>query len=183
MNVWSLSWYHYLLHCIFTHILLLLSTPSFSLHKKLLCFLQNVPDIPPHKILALWIRFYNLMHQENKNFSLHKFFWMLGSLWKGNHFSPCCYFNRSLFLFALLQVSTNIYEDMAFNSKWQTKQTILLNWCDKDSDCELLCLTNLTVAFMITNIWSERTASNIPSKGLQVGFNRETEREGCPTLQ
>jgi len=37
-------------------------------------------------------------------------------------------------------------------------------------------LTNLTVAFMITNIRSERTASNIPSKGLQVG-SKEKQRE------
>jgi len=94
------------------------------------CYRQLVQGlyIPPHKMLTLWVRFYNLMHQENNNFSLHKFFWMLGSLWKGNHFSPCCYFNRSLFLFALLQVSTNISEDLALNSKWKTKHTILLNW-------------------------------------------------------
>lgn len=151
MNVWLLSWYHYLLHCIFTHILLLLSTPAFNLYKKLLCFLQNVPDnfvqglcILPQKILALWVRFYGLMHQDNNSFSLHKFFWMLGSLWKGNHFSPCCYFNRCLFLFVLLQMSTNTSEDLALNSKWQTKQTILLNW---------YVTMILTVSFCVWPIW------------------------------
>lgn len=44
--------------------------------------------ILPHKMLALWVRFYDLMHQENNNFSHHKFLRMLGSLCKGNHFSP-----------------------------------------------------------------------------------------------
>ena len=48
-----------LLHCIFTHILLLQSTPAFSLYKKLLCFLQNVPD-NLYKVCTLFlIKFYS----------------------------------------------------------------------------------------------------------------------------
>jgi len=100
--------------------------------------------IPTHKVLALCVRLYDLMHQDNNNFSNHKFFWMLGSLWKGNHFSPCCYFNRCLFLFVLLQVSINTSEDMALNSKWQTKQTILLN---------LRVTKILTVSFCVWPTW------------------------------
>jgi len=44
MNAWSFSLYRSLLHCIFTHINLLFSTPAFSLYEKLLCFVRNVPD-------------------------------------------------------------------------------------------------------------------------------------------
>jgi hypothetical protein len=87
IDVWSFSLYWSLLQCIFTDILLLFSTPGFSLSKKLFCFLQNASEnfdqdlyIPLHTIIALSVRFYNLgcfVYLEN-NLSLHKFFWRLG---------------------------------------------------------------------------------------------------------